>query len=655
MHPDLLWTPSPQRIQTSAMQKYLLHVQNTFGIPMHTYADLHGWSIQYPALFWQDWLRYSGVVYQGDDTCVMTSQHMPSCQFFPEVKLNYAENMLAQGKPQHTALICVSETSGTLRMTYAELSHAVRKMVQWLKDAGVQPGDRVAGMLSNTYEAVVSMLATTALGAVWSSCSPDFGVQGVLDRFSQITPRVWIAADGYTYNGKPFSCADKIASVQKALPSLTHTVVVPCLKTPVPCGYTPWETVMHTHAYQGPFERFGFNHPYAVLYSSGTTGVPKCIVHGAGGTCLQHLKELSLHSDVNDQSVIMYFTTCGWMMWNWLVSSLGLGATVVLFDGSPSYPDLNTLWKLVDTLGITHFGTSPKFIGACREQQIEPMKNCSLHSLKTLLSTGAPLLPEDFDHIYTHIKKDLHTASISGGTDILGCFMLGNPMLPVYRGEIQCMGLGMDVAAYNTQGQAVLHEKGELVCRQPFVSMPVGFWNDDTHKTKYQQAYFNTFKEVWTHGDFIAVTGTQGSAGGIVVYGRSDATLNPGGVRIGTAEIYRLVETLPYVADSIVVGQPYKGDVRIVLFVQLAEGFTWDDTLAQDIKKHIKQGATPRHVPQVIKPVPRIPYTRSGKKVELAVLRILCGENPNNTEALQDPTALDGYRLWAQEMLATPT
>ncbi|MEE9165548.1 MAG: acetoacetate--CoA ligase, partial [Nitrospinota bacterium] len=613
------------------------------------YNELHGWSVDHFEDFWKEMLKFSGIIYEGLEDPVIHPENKeliaPGGHFFPEIKLNFAKNLL-RFRDNQTALVSISESRETLRYSYEELFTAVGQVASRFREMGVHPEDRIAGFVPNASEAVISMLAVTSMGAAWSSCSPDFGVRGVLDRFGQIKPRVLFAANAYIYNGKKFDCLKKIEKIVQSIPEIEKVVIIPFVKdhpSELPGlkeKAVTWNDFLDPSANTLTFPHFPFNHPLYIMYSSGTTGIPKCIVHGAGGTLLQHAKELMLHSDLNRGDNIIYFTTCGWMMWNWLVSSLFVGATVTLFDGSPSYPDLKVLWKLADDEEITHFGTSAKFLGACRSRNIIPKNKFLLKKLRVILSTGSPLLPEDFDWTYSNVKSNLQLSSISGGTDIISCFFLGNPVLPVHRGEIQCFGLGMDVASFDTNGQSVKGEKGELVCRKPFPSMPIFFWNDK-YFTRYKKAYFDRMTGVWFHGDYIALTESQGTAGGIVVYGRSDATLNPAGVRIGTAEIYRLVETLPEVEDSIVIGQPWKGDVRVVLFVKLSSGVSFSDELTLKIKKTIRSGATPRHVPAVIFPVEKIPYTISGKKVELAVLEVVQGRDPKNKEALADPTALE--------------
>jgi len=613
---------------------------------------MHRWSVDHFEDFWKEMLKFSGIIYEGLEDPVIHLKNKelitPGGHFFPNIKLNFAKNLL-RFRDNQTALVSITESRETLRYSYKELFTAVGQVASRLQKMGVQPEDCIAGFLPNASEAVISMLAVASMGAAWSSCSPDFGVRGVLDRFGQIKPRILFAANAYIYNGKKFDCLEKIEKIVQSIPEIKKVVIIPFVidhpsESPaLKEKAVTWNDFLDPSANTLSFPHFLFNHPLYIMYSSGTTGIPKCIVHGAGGTLLQHAKELMLHSDLNRGDNIIYFTTCGWMMWNWLVSSLFVGATVTLFDGSPSYPDLKVLWKLADDEEITHFGTSAKFLGACRSRNIIPKNKFLLKKLRVVLSTGSPLLPEDFDWTYSNVKSNLQLSSISGGTDIISCFFLGNPVLPVHRGEIQCFGLGMDVASFDTNGQPVKAEKGELVCRKPFPSMPIFFWNDK-YFTRYKNAYFDRMSGVWFHGDYIALTESQGTAGGIVVYGRSDATLNPAGVRIGTAEIYRLVETLPEVEDSIVIGQPWKGDARVVLFVKLSSGVSFSDELMVKIKKTIRSGATPRHVPAIIFPVEKIPYTISGKKVELAVLEVVQGKYPKNKEALADPTSLECYR-----------
>ncbi len=627
------------------MRRFWRDAEARFGLTFGDYDALHRFSVERYGDFWAYLLEWSGVRYEGELAPAVVDPRMPGARFFPNVRLSFTENLL-RFADDATALVSLSESRPAVRLSYAALRAEVARVQQGLIAMGVREGDRVAGFVPNAAEAVIAMLATAGLGATWTSCSPDFGVQGVLDRFGQVKPKVLFAPNAYVYNGKRFDCLEKLAAITEGLPELEHLVLIPFVpEHATALSVRPRLTLfgdLGAPGHELVCKRLPFDHPLYVMYSSGTTGVPKCIVHGQGGTLLQHVKELVLHSDVRRDSNLTYFTTCGWMMWNWLVSALFTGCTVTVYDGSPSYPDLGRLWQLAEDERLTHFGTSAKFIASCRGK-ISPRAVAKLDRLETLLSTGSPLLPEDFDWLYAAVKDDLQVSSISGGTDIISCFMLGNPLLPVYRGEIQALGLGMDVAALDEGGRPVVGQKGELACRSPFPSMPVRFWNDPDGE-KYRKAYFDKIPGVWVHGDYIELTGSQGQSGGIVVYGRSDATLNPGGVRIGTAEIYRLVETLPEIDDSLVIGQPWQGDVRVVLFVKLAAGVSFDDALVARLQRTIKDGATPRHVPKIILPVAKIPYTLSGKKTELAVLEVVTGTEPKNKEALADASALDCYR-----------
>jgi acetoacetyl-CoA synthetase len=648
--PQVLWRPSPEQIAASQMASFLETVNaSRSGLPpLEGYPALHRWSIENREAFWAMWLHESGMQIGGrTDPVELAAPATLGARFFPNVTLNFAENLLRH-RDDRPALVSVSETRQTTTTSYAELHQQVHRLRTSLERMGVGPGDRVAGVLPNISEAVVAMLATTSLGAVWSSCSPDFGTRGVLERFAQIEPKVLFATNGYSYGGKAFSCVEKLEEIAGGLPGLTRVVMIPhgpsaSAGPRVKSLSLNWEEALAVEVHgEIVFPRLPFNHPVYILFSSGTTGVPKCIVHGAGGTLLQHSKELMLHTDLGREDNLLFFTTCGWMMWNWMVSALFVGSTVTLFDGSPAHPSQGRLWETVADEGVTHFGTSPKYIGTCRDA-LSPGREHELARLRVILSTGAPLLPEDFDWVYAEVKQDVLLASISGGTDIVSCFMLGNPLLPVIRGEIQAMGLGMDVAAFNEENEPVVGEQGELVCRSYFPSMPVQFWNDEGG-VRYSAAYYREGDTNWYHGDYIAITESQGECGGVLVSGRSDATLNPGGVRIGTAEIYGLVETLPWVADSLVVGQPWEGDVRIVLFVQPVLGVTLDDARQDELRRTIRSQASPRHVPAKIVSVKEIPYTRSGKKVEIAVREIIGGVEPRNKEALNNPEALDEFR-----------
>jgi acetoacetyl-CoA synthetase len=568
---------------------------------------------------------------------------MPGAKWFSGARLNYAENLL-RFRDNKIALVFQGEDQHVRSLTYAELYDAVARLAHALREAGVVPGDRVAGFMPNMPEAVIAMLATASIGAIWSSSSPDFGIKGVLDRFSQIKPKVLFAANGYGYNGKTFNSLEKLESILNELPGVEKVVVVPFTEekadiSTIHNGIHYEDFISAVDVPELVFEQLPFDHPLYIMYSSGTTGLPKSIVHSAGGTLIQHMKELQLHTDLKREDTIFYFTTCGWMMWNWLVSSLAVGATVVLYDGSPFYPNHNAMWKMIQDLGINVFGTSAKFIAACQEAELIPGTEFNLSKLRAILSTGSPLVEENFDYVYKEIKEDILLASISGGTDIISCFALGNPTLPVYRGELQCRGLGMDVHAFDNAGERLIGEKGELICASPFPSMPIYFWNDSDGE-KYNDAYFGEFSGVWTHGDYITVN----EHGGVMIFGRSDATLNPGGVRIGTAEIYRIVEALPEVADSLVVGQKWEDDERVILFVKMNEDSELTEELVDTILKTIRSECSPRHVPAVVLSVEDIPYTINGKKVEIAAKKIIHGEEVLNRDALANPESLDLYR-----------
>ena len=573
---------------------------------------------------------------------------MLDAQWFPGASLNFAEHLLRR-RDGHPALVAIGEDGSREQLSHAQLAAHVAGLQRALHNAGVGIGDRVAAFMPNTWQTVVGVLATASLGATWSSCSPDFGTQGVIDRFGQIEPKVLIAAAGYRYAGKQLDLTDKLNEILPQLPSLERLVIVPYSRDEA--SPTDYKSVALTTLWQDFYQPGGapqftpvpFDQPLYILYSSGTTGVPKCIVHGVCGTLLQHVKELGLHTDLGPDDTLFYYTTCGWMMWNWLISGLALGATLVLYDGSPFHPEPARLIDLIDAEDISIFGTSAKFIAALEKAGVRPRESHKLSSLKVILSTGSPLAHESFEYIYRDVKRDLCLSSISGGTDIVSCFALGNPTLPVWRGELQCKGLGMDVQVWNDNGQALTGEKGELVCARHFPSMPVGFWNDADGE-KFRAAYFATFPGVWAHGDYAEET----AHGGLVIHGRSDAVLNPGGVRIGTAEIYRQVEKVPQVLESIVIGQDWQGDVRVVLFVRLRDGVTLDDTLREEIRRVIRANTTPRHVPAKIIQVADIPRTLSGKIVELAVRNVVHGRPVKNTDALANPQALELYRSLAE-------
>ena len=642
-----LWTPAPDRSGSSQMSEFIAFLADQGVDGINDWHSLYDYSISNSPAFWAAFWAFAGVLDErgsGQVSEPFTSHwpQMPGTQWFPEAKLSYAENLLKR-RDESAAIVFADESGARDSLSFKALYESVAQLANALSEAGVQAGDRVVGFMPNIPETVIGLLATNAIGAVWSSCSPDFGVQGVLDRFGQIEPKVMLCANAYRYNGKTHGCLDKALAVAQSLPSLERVVVVPHLPDEsMEAGDHRWvdyPSFVEQSAKVIEFLRLPFNHPLYVLYSSGTTGVPKCIVHGQGGSLLQHMKELMLHTDLRPDQTIFYFTTCGWMMWNWLVSSLAVGATIVLYDGSPFYPDGNVLWDLADECHINAFGTSAKWIAACDKAGIEPIKTHQLSSLKTILSTGSPLLPESFDYVYTKVKKDVQLASISGGTDIVSCFALGNPLLPVYKGELQSSGLGMKVEIRNDNGEVVVGETGELTCSLPFPSMPVGFWGDYQNK-RYLSAYFETHPGIWSHGDYARMT----PEGGIVIQGRSDATLNPGGVRIGTAEIYRQVEQLDEVLESLCVGQDWDGDVRVVLFVKLRSGVVLDDALIKKIKTQVRQNTTPRHVPAVVVSVPDLPKTVSGKITELAVRDVIHGRPVKNTSALANAEVLEFFK-----------
>jgi acetoacetyl-CoA synthetase len=637
-----LWQPSSERIAAANMTAFGRMVAARHGQGLRDYGKLRAWSVERPADFWAEMWRFGQVrARRSWDRVLDDGERMPGARWFAGAELNFAENLLRH-RDDHLAMIAWSEDGRRRTLSYAELYDRVAQLAAALKADGVVPGDRVAAVMPHIPETIIAMLATTALGATWSSCSPDFGVQGVLDRFGQIAPKVLICVDGYRYNGKPIDVRGKLAEIRARLPSLERIVMVPFLDAAANPGPLSGAVLEQDYRIAGAaleFAQLPFDHPIYILYSSGTTGVPKAIVHGAGGTLLQHLKELILHTDLKREDRIFYFTTCGWMMWNWLASSLAVGATLVLFDGAPFHPDGNRLFALAAEEGISIFGTSAKYLDAVKKAGLEPGRSHDLSALRTILSTGSPLVPESFDFVYGNIKSDLHLASISGGTDIVSCFVLGNPIAPVWRGEIQTRGLGLAVEVWNDDGRPVVGEPGELVCVKPFPSMPVGFWNDPDG-SRYRAAYFERFPGVWTHGDRIELT----SHDGLIIYGRSDAVLNPGGVRIGTAEIYRQVEQVEEVTEALAVGQEWQDDVRIVLFVRLRPGASLDDALADRIRQRIRQNCTPRHVPAKIISIADIPRTMNGKIAELAVREQIHGRPVKNVDALANPEALALYR-----------
>ncbi len=646
MNDQPLWTPPPERAAGSNLTAFLRFVNERHGLALADYASLHRFSVDRMEDFWVAVWDFCGVISGGRGATVLADgDRMPGARFFPQARLNFAENLLRPGRgPGEDAIVFRGEDRVRARLTHAELRAAVSRLQQALAAAGVGPGDRVAAFLPNLPETVVAMLAAASLGATFTSCSPDFGVQGVVDRFGQVEPKVLFCCDGYFYNGKAIDTLPRLAEIVALLPTVERVVVVPYASpspavAQVPRAVALADFVAPFAAGEPAFARLPFDHPLYILYSSGTTGVPKCIVHGAGGVLLMHLKEHVLHCDVKPGDRLFYFTTCGWMMWNWLVSGLASGATLLLYDGSPFALGGRVLFDFADDEGMTHFGTSAKFIDALAKAGLEPARTHRLAGLRTMLSTGSPLAPEGFDYVYGKVKKDLCLSSISGGTDLVACFAGGAPVLPVWRGELQCPMLGMNVEVWDEEGRPLARGKGELVCTAPFPTMPLGFWNDPDG-AKYRAAYYEKYPGVWRHGDWSEMT----PHGGMVIYGRSDAVLNPGGVRIGTAEIYRQVERLDEVVESIVIGQDWQGDVRVVLFVKLREGMRLDAALEQRIRDTIRRNATPRHVPAVIAQVTDIPRTKSNKIVELAVRAVVHGQPVRNLEALANPEALEQFR-----------
>jgi acetoacetyl-CoA synthetase len=639
-----LWTPDHASLTDLPITRFMVEASRRSGAKLVDTDALHAWSVADPGAFWDLVWDFCGVVGDKGSTRFRASPSMREARFFPEARLNYAENLLRWSGPP-TALTFRGEDRTERRLSRDDLRALVSQMAQALRAEGIGVGDRVAAMLPNMPEAIAFMLATASIGAIWSSCSPDFGERGVLDRFGQIEPKLFIACDGYRYGGKEIDLSQRLAAVAGKLTSAAKVVVVPFLgragavAAAVPRGVALDAFLLGFEPAPLVVERLPFDQPLAILFSSGTTGVPKCIVHGAGGTLLQHLKEHQLHCSLEPGEGLFYFTTCGWMMWNWLVSGLATGAVLHLFDGSPFHPDGNVLFDYAEATGMAVLGTSAKFIDAARKAGLRPRGTHDLSRLRMVASTGSPLAPENFDYVYDAIKPDVHLASISGGTDIVSCFVLGNPLKPVWRGEIQGPGLGMAVDVFDAQGKPVREEKGELVCTKPFPSMPVRFWNDPDG-TKYATAYFERFAGVWSHGDYAEWT----KHGGMIIHGRSDATLNPGGVRIGTAEIYAQVEGMPEIAEALAIGQEWDNDVRIVLFVRMAPGATLTEPLAAAIRSRIRAGASPRHVPAKIVAVADIPRTKSGKITELAVRDVVHGRPVKNTEALANPEALKLYR-----------
>ncbi len=640
--PKPLWEPSQQRIKDSNMYRFMQGVNQNHGTAFTDYNGLYQWSVDNISAFWAQMWRFAEIkASKTSEQVIDNPGKMPGARWFAGSRLNFAENLLRY-RDDKTALIFRGEDTVRRTLSYKELFAATAKVAASLRQAGVIAGDRVVGFMPNMPESIIAMLAATSLGATWSSCSPDFGIKGVLDRFGQTRPKVLFTADGYFFKGKPLDSLAKIAAIIKEIPSLEKIIVVPYTRESPDLSSLPgamhYQDFCSSDASNIDFTQLPFEHPLYIMYSSGTTGLPKCMVQSCGGVLLNQLKELLLHTDLRREDTIFYFTTCGWMMWNWLTASLAVGATLVLYDGNPFHPGPDALWRMAEDEKITVFGTSAGYIAALKNAGVKPGKQFTLSHLKALLSTGSPLSTEDFHFIYREIKEDLQLASISGGSDLNGCFALGNPMGPVYEGELQCRGLGMKVFAYDENGVPVVGQQGELVCTAPFPSMPISFW-DDPDGRKYHAAYFDRFPGVWTHGDFVEVT----ERGGLIIYGRSDATLNPGGVRIGTAEIYRIIEQLDGIEDSVVVGQEWQNDTRVILFLKMRAGYQLTDALQTKIRQSIRHNASPRHVPAKILTVPDIPYTLNMKKVELAVQKMIHGREVKNKDALKNPEALDFF------------
>lgn len=640
---ELLWSPSKVRIENANIIKFISFVNEIEKLNISDYNQLYNWSVENIGDFWKSLWDFSGIIYKKNFDKVFVDNGIKDSKWFIGSELNFAENLL-RFNDNSIALISYRENYPAIKITYAQLNQFVKKTANALKSFGIRKGDRVAGYVANIPEAVIAMLAATSIGAIWSSTSPDFGIEGVVDRFGQIEPRILFATKSYFYGGKHIDNTEKIFEIKKRIPAIEKIILIDeyydfneSTSGNLTNSILNFSDLLSFKENNFEFQYTDFDHPVYIMYSSGTTGKPKCIVHGAGGTLLQHYKELAIHSDLKREDVITYFTTCGWMMWNWLISSLQIGASIVLIDGNPVH-QIERLWNIIEEEKINIFGTSPKYLTIIEKSGLIAKEKFELNSLKTILSTGSPLTEQNFHFVYDKIKDDVLLSSISGGTDIISCFMLGCPILPVYSGEIQCRGLAMKVESWDENGKSLVEEKGELVCTAPFPSRPIYFWNDPDG-SKYQSAYFNYFPGIWRHGDYIKIT----SRGGVIVYGRSDSTLNPGGMRIGTAEIYKVVEAMDEVADSLVVGKQVEGDVEVILFVVLKKNYSLDDDLIQKIKMNIRNSCTPRHVPSKIYQITEIPYTISGKKVEIAVTKILNGEKVDNKEALANPGSLDQF------------
>jgi len=640
---EILWQPTEDSIRHSNMHRFMNVINDRHGLQIRDYPALYQWSVSHIPDFWAAMWDFAEVrCSRHYDRVVDDVTKMPGARWFEGAHLNFAENLLRY-RDDRTALVFHGEDQVSVSLTYRQLYQETARVAASLKSLGVRPGDRVVGYMPNMPQAVIAMLAAVSLGATWSSCSPDFGIRGVMDRFGQIAPRVLFTANGYFFKGAAIDSLARIAEISRQIPSIEQIVVVPYADDAPDLSAIPNAILFDDFKDSNVGSEIDFvqlpaDHPLYIMYSSGTTGLPKCMVQSSSGILVNHLKELMLHNDLKRDDVIFYFTTCGWMMWNWLVSSLAVGATVILYDGNPFHPDPGALWRMARNEGITVFGTSAGYLAALKNTAVQPGKEYDLSKMRALLSTGSPLSEEGFDFVYQDIKSDIQLASISGGTDLNGCFALGNPIQPVYRGELQCRGLGMKVEAFDENGRPVIGQRGELVCTAPFPSMPIAFW-DDPDGSKYHSAYFNVYPGVWRHGDYIEIN----DHGGVKIYGRSDATLNPGGVRIGTAEIYRQVDQIDEIVDSVVIGQEWKNDVRVILFVQLAPGHELTVDLMQKIRRAIRENASPRHIPAKIIAVPGLPYTLNMKKMELAVKKMVEKKPVLNRDSLKNPEVLDFY------------
>ncbi|MBG00644.1 MAG: acetoacetate--CoA ligase [Acidimicrobiaceae bacterium] len=637
----IMWEPSDAKIKASQMMAFISFVNDKFNLSFKSYEDIYNWSIEESENFWECFLQFSNISYQGNFVKVVDDiNKMPGAKWFSGINLNFAENLLNH-RDEKIAIHFYGENQKQTLISYSELYKLVAQLASSMRKMGVKKNDRVVGFLPNIPETIIAMLATTSLGAIWSSCSPDFGIKGILDRFNQISPKLIFTTSGYLYNGKQISCVEKNEKIISKLSTLEKNVIIPCedKKNNVLLNNSIFWDDFLSNDDEIKFELVPFDHPLYIMYSSGTTGLPKSIVHSVGGTLLQHIKELKLHVDLKKEDTIFYFTTCGWMMWNWLVSSLFMGSTIILYDGNPFYPDEKNLLKMAKKLKINVFGTSAKYISALQSKKIFPSEISTFPYLRCILSTGSPLVDENYDFIYNNWKKDVQLSSISGGTDIISCFALGNPILPVKRGELQCRGLGMKVESFDDNGNFIYDTKGELVCTKAFPSMPIYFWNDNNNN-KFKKAYFSVFSNIWYHGDYISIS----KSGGLKIFGRSDTTLNPGGVRIGTSEIYQAVEYFKEIEDSLVIGQPWKNDERIILFVKLKNNDLLSNQLKEKIKLSIKKTCSPRHVPEKIIQINDIPYTINGKKVELAVKQVIQNIEVKNKDVLANPDVLDAFK-----------